>query len=177
MRIIQALVVVSLISLAACKDDVGNYEKIGKFTVKLNGDSLEFISVFDKAADRSGIRKMTPVGVDLILIDGYAGDKDGEPDLPVISLSLQSGITNKTMSLMFVQVFDKDYQTALTSQGPIGNHQMQNLEIGEDGSISFDFTADLVRITTQEEKIVEGAAGAHIEGHFSGTIPASELEE
>ena len=173
MRIMTALVATTLLALPACKDDA---EEIGKFTVDLNGNNMEFISTIDSDG-RSSIRTMSPGGVKLILIDGFAGTKDGEPDLPVISMSLQSGITNNSMSLSFVQVFDESYETVLSAEGQFGQKQMENLTIGDDGSISFDFSADLVRITTQSEEPIADADGAHIEGHFSGKIPASEQQE
>ncbi len=173
MRIITTLMATALLALPACKDDA---EEIGKFTVDLNGNNMEFISTIDSDG-RSSIRTMSPGGVKLILIDGYAGTKDGEPDLPVISMSLQSGITNNSMSLSFVQVFDESYETVLSAEGQFGQKRMDNLTIGDDGSISFDFSADLVRITTQSEEPIAGADGAHIEGHFSGNIPASEQQE
>ena len=172
MRFIPALMTATILALSACKDDA---QEIGKFTTDLNGNNMEFVSVID-SDERSSIRTMSPGGVKLILIDGYAGTKDGEPDLPIISMSLQSGITNSTMSLMFVQVFDESYETVLSADGPLGQKQMENLVIGDDGTISFDFSADLVRIKTQSEEPIEGAEGAHIEGSFSGKIPASELE-
>jgi hypothetical protein len=120
---------------------------------------------------------MSPAGVKLLLIDGFADINDGEPGFPIISMSLQGGITGGPMSLMFVQVFDESYEDNLSADGPLGQKSLTNFEMGEDGSISFDFSADLVRIETQSEEPIAGAEGAHIEGHFSGKLPASEMEE
>lgn len=174
MRFIPALLTASALGLGACKD---NYDEIGKFTVELNGDNMVFVSVFDKENDYSGIRAMSPGGVKLLLIDGSAGDKDDEYGLPIISMSLQGGVTGGPLDLMFVQVFDESYDTMLTSDGQNGQHRMENLLIGDDGTISFDFSADLERVEAQSEQPVAGAKIAHIEGSFSGTIPASERED
>jgi len=174
MRFMPALIAASILALSACKDDI---EEIGKFTVELNGDSIEFISVFDITNDHSSIRQMSPAGVNLLLIDGFADIKDGEPGFPIISMSLQGGITGGPMSLLFVQVYDESYENNLSASGLLGQKRLDNFEMGEDGSISFDFSADLVRITTQSEDPVSGAQGAHIVGRFSGKMPASEIEE
>lgn len=173
MRFTPALMTAAILALSACKDDA---VQIGKFTTDLDGTKMEFVSVID-SDDRSSIQTMSPGGIKLILIDGFAGTKDGEPGLPVISMTLQSGVTNSSMSLSFVQVFDKTYDTVLSADGRHGQKQMENLVTGDDGSISFDFSADLVRIETQSEEPVAGAKGAHIEGHFSGKIPTREMKE
>ena len=174
MRFVPALLMAFVLALSACKDDI---EEIGKFTVELNGDSIEFTSVFDITNDHSSIRQMSPAGVKLLLIDGFADIKDGEPGFPIISMSLQSGIAGGPMSLLFVQVYDESYENNLTADGPLGQKRLDNFEMGADGSISFDFSADLVRVTTQSEEPIAGAQGAHIVGRFSGKMPASEMEE
>jgi len=174
MRFMPAVLAAALLTTSACKDDI---EEIGKFTTQLNGNSVEFTSVFDITNDHSSIRQMSPGGINLLMIDGFADITDGEPDFPIISMSLQSGISGGTMSLMFVQVFDQSYETNLTADGPLGQKSLNNFEMGEDGNISFDFSADLVRITTQNEEPVAGAEGGHIEGHFSGKIPASKMAQ
>jgi len=174
MRFIPALLMASILALSACKDDI---EEIGKFTIELNGNSIELTSVFDITNDHSSIRQMSPAGVKLLLIDGFAEIKDGEPDFPIISMSLQSSITGGPMNLLFVQVYDESYENSLSAMGPLGQKSIENSEMDEDGNISFDFSADLVRIDTQSEEPIAGAQGAHIEGHFSGKMPASEMEE
>lgn len=174
MRFMPALITASVLALSACKDDI---EEIGKFTTELNGDSIEFTSVFDITNDHSSIRQMSPAGVKLLLIDGFAEIKDGEPEFPIISMSLQSGITGGPMSLLFIQVFDESYENNLSADGPLGQKSLSNFEMGEDGSISFDFSADLVRVETQSEEPIEGAEGARIVGRFSGKMPASEMED
>ncbi len=177
MRFIPALLTASVLALSACKDETANIDEIGKFTVEFNGENMEFISAIDKETGTSSIRTMTIEGIKLVLIDGSANQKDDQHDLPVISMSLQGGIGGGALSLSFVQVFDKSYDDVLTAEGQLGQKTLENLVIGDDGSISFDFSADLVRIKTQSEELIPDAAGAHIEGSFSGTIPASEREE
>jgi len=174
MRFMPAILMAFVLALSACNDDI---EEIGKFTTELNGDSVEFTSVLDITNDHSSIRQMSPAGVKLLLIDGFAEIKDGEPGFPIISMSLQGGNSGGPMSLLFVQVFDESYKNNLTANGPLGQKSLDNFVMDEDGNISFDFSADLVRVTTQSEKPIAGAQGAHIEGHFSGKMPASEMEE
>lgn len=175
MRFIPALLMAFVLALSACNDD--EIEEIGKFMVELNGDSIEFTSVFDITNDHSSLRLMSAAGVKMMLVDGFAEIKDGEPDFPIISMSLQSGFSGGPMTLLFVQVFDESYETNLIAEGSLGQKNLGNFEMGEDGSISFDFSADLVRVTTRSEEPIAGAQGAHIEGRFSGKMPASEMEE
>ncbi len=175
MRFIPALLMAFVLALSACNDD--DIEEIGKFTTELNGDSVEFTSVFDITNDHSSLRLMSAAGVKMMLVDGFAEIKNGEPGFPIISMSLQSGFSGGPMTLLFIQVFDQSYENNLTAGDLLGQKSLDNFEMGEDGSISFDFSADLVRVTTQSEEPVAGAQGAHIEGHFSGKIPTSEMEE
>jgi len=172
MRFTPILLSATILAVGACKDDA---QEIGTFNVQLDGKDMEFVSTLDAENDTSSIRVMTPSGIKLIMIDGSAGDT--KTGIPIISMTLQSGVTNSNLSLMFVQVFDKTFDTVLTSDGPNGNRQLKDMMLDDEGNISFSFSADLVRVETQSEAPIAGADGAHIEGRFSGKIPASEMEE
>lgn len=176
MRIFPALMAAFLITVGACKDDVASPE-IGRFTVEMNGNSMAFISRYDAEQDDSDLNTMMAVGNKMLRINGYAGTTDGEPDLPTLSMTLASSLTAVYSEMIFIQLFDEDYSTSLYADGKIGQRQIDNIVVGDDGSISFDFIADLVRVTTGDDTPIPGEAGAHIEGSYSGKIPSSELEK
>ena len=174
MRFITPLAIASIFAITACQDESA---EIGKFDVELNGKSMVFQSFYDQKNDNSGITILRSSHIRMIQITGYAGKKDGEPDLPLISMTLGNTDEGEVPTLMFIELLDQSYETALMADGPIGQKQIENIVIEKGGKVSFDFSADLVRVTMEDEKPVPDAAGAHIKGRFSGTIPATKLEE
>ncbi len=180
MRFITALFAVFLFALSACKEETGKYETIGKFTVEMDGKTVEFLSVLETGGDHNDIRQIAPTGIRTLLLSGAANTgEDGTPARPMISIMLQAGVTSKTLKLVDVNIYDQSYTTPLLAGAGFGAKQITDLVVSDAGEISFSFTADLVRVkmTANGEKLIEGKAGAHIEGSFSGTIPAREMKE
>lgn len=181
MRLMPALFAVFLFALSACKDDVGKYENIGGFTVEMGGKTVEFRSVLETDGKHTDIKQITPMGVRTLLLSGAAKtNEDGSPARPRISVILQAGTISKTLSLTEVIIYDESYRNFLMASGTrFGKTELSDLKVSDTGEVSFSFTADLVRVemTDDGEKLIEGKPGMHIEGSFSGTIPARELEK
>lgn len=180
MQIIPTLMVASFLTIVTGLTTVtgltpANAGEIGKYTVELDGKPMEFISAYDATANRSDLGMMQADGTKMITVDGYAGSTDGHPDLPILSMTISGTMSGVYTKMMFIQLLDENFKTALTSDDWTGQRHIENITVDDVGNISFDFSADLVRLNVEEGTPVAGASGAHIEGRYSGKIPASEI--
>lgn len=149
-------------------------EEIGMFSVTINDNQSDFISVASEAAGFSS----------LVLTRGAGGLKDYRisgvqslnNQIPLLDVGLQEGGLVNGLGIVSVTLMDKDYDTALAAfYGDYGKITYTDVEVDDAGQVSFSFSADLIRINLAEETAIDGQPGAHIEGTFSGTIPAREL--
>ena len=174
MQIISTLMVASFLTMVTGLLPA-NAGEIGKYTADLDGEPIEFISVYDATEDRSDLRVTQDDGIKIITVDGYAGLKDSHPDLPILSMTISGNMSGVYNTIMFVQLLDESFETALTSDDWVGQRHIENITVDDEGNISFDFSADLIRLNVEDGTPVAGASGAHIEGSYSGKIPASKL--
>lgn len=184
MRMLPTLFKTVFLTFVIGATSAATADEIGKYTLTINGLDASYISEFiaDTGAGTgtgktySDLAKMNSNSTEMIRVDAHTPRDEEQSELPSISLTL-SGDASGYTNLMFIQLIDIDYETALTANDTLGQKHIENIKVGADGSISFDFSADLVRTSLEEETAIDGAAGAHIEGSYSGKIPASEMKE
>lgn len=178
MRIIPALMAASFLTAIASLSGTANADEIGRYTVEVDGQSTVFISTFitDESADghNSDLKIMGSTTVDMIRVDGSIDPKELQPEFPYISITIGGTSLNYT-NLLNIQLIDSTYEKLLLANETLGQRQIENIIVDADGSISFDFFADLVRVDISAETPIAGAPGAHVKGHYSGKIPAIKL--
>ena len=172
MRILIVFLTVGLMALTGCKD---RFQVIGKFEATVGRDKISFPSYRDTKMNRGGI-KFNYSGDDKIMFfNGLAGDfVNGMPDLPMLAVTyvgndngiqLQSVILHKKMGLRTVQ------NLFYRSSESVGKQWASQLQLDEQGNVSFQFEADLVLIDVDSNTPVQGDSGIHIEGSYSGVVP------
>lgn len=180
MHHISQLIAASILTVTTGLAGVASADEIGKFNVEVNGQSTVFISQFvlDESADDhySDLALMGTRSVDMIRVEGSIAPNEPQPEFPYISLTIGGTSPNYT-NFLNIQLIDASYEKLLLSVDNIGQRQIENVIVDSDGSISFDFSADLIRVNPENNNAIAGASSAHIEGRYSGKIPASQLEK
>lgn len=181
--ITQALAAsVWLIALPCLADEVANGDEvIGTYTISLDGKAISLLSYANAEDDFSDLTFDESFGIKTYQV--LASTDDG---IPLLDVALQAGSVVGDLSITSVTFIDQNYDTALAaanleaagvSVANYGAIMDQAIDLGSDGTISFAFSADLVRIDLETEAPVSGEAGAYVEVSFSGIFPASELSE
>ncbi len=155
MRFITPLLLLALATVSACKDDVESSDTLGKFEITIDGKATEVVS--------SANHK-------ILVVEGAAGiQEDGEPVLPLLSITLISDASGKNLALDSARYTLEEAGTVFVSDGHTGQQTLSNLVL-EGGKIGFDLNFNLVPRAPNSagRKVVEGVAPIHIEGHFSG---------
>lgn len=180
MRRILQLVTASFLTLNTGLAGLASADEIGAFRVEVNGQTTVFISqiVMDENADDyySDLSTMASGTTNTIRVEGSVAPNEPQPEFPYISLTIGGTSPNYT-DFLNIQLIDASYGELLLSVENIGQRHIENLMVGNDGIISFDFSADLVRVNPENNIPIDGVNGAHIAGRYTGQIPASELKD
>jgi hypothetical protein len=166
----------SLITLPCRADEV-----IGTYTVSIDGKTISLLSYANAEDDFSDLTFGESFGIKTYHIS--ASSDDG---IPLLDVAVQAGSVVGGLSITNVTFIDQNYDTALAaahleaagvSVESYGAIMKQVIDLASDGTISFAFSADLIRIDLETEAPVSGEVGAYVEVSFSGIFPASELSE
>lgn len=170
MRFITPLLLLALATVSACKDDVESSDTLGKFEITIDGEATEISSYAGPENRRSGIMVVRAVNHKILIVEGAAGiQEDGEPVLPLLSITLISDATGENLALESARYTLEEAGTVFVSDGHTGQQTLGNLVL-EGGKIGFDLSLDLVPRAPNSagRKVVEGVAPIRIEGRFSG---------
>lgn len=180
MRILPTLLKTSLLGAIIGTASLACADEIGRYTLVLNNQHATYISTFiaDTGAGKtySDLVKITLNNTEMIRVGAHTPYDEEQSEFPTISLTL-SGNASGHNDLMFIQLKNIDRKTALTADSKLGQKHIKNFTLDAAGNIRFDFSADLVRTSLKKETAIDGAAGAHIEGHYSGKIPTRKMKE
>jgi len=169
--IINAMIWLTFPTLASELPD--GYTEVGRYFVEIDGSKSEFISMSNEAENYSDPKLSRLLGGgDTYVFSGSLGAQD----IPLLDIGIQRNGLVAGLAVVSITLIDKNYDTALAAfHGEYGTIQYNNIVIDDDGTVRFSFSSDLVRINLEDETPILGAVGAHIEGRFTGVIPASEL--
>lgn len=173
---ITAVILAVTTSLAG----LASADEIGRFSVTVDNHDRDFISNLtpDSGADDgySDLSFMGTPTLDMIRVEGSVHPDALQPEFPFISLTI-SGTSQNYTSLMNIQLIGANYEELFLADHENGQRQIANIMLDSDGRLSFDFSADLVRVNPENNVPIDGAADAHIEGSYVGQIPATEQKD
>lgn len=179
MRIISQLTAAIILTATTGLAGVANADEIGRFSVTVDNHDRAFISnLIPEGADEyySDLSLMGTTTLNMIRVEGSVDPDLTQPEFPYISLTI-SGTSQTYTSLMNIQLIDASYEELFLADAQNGQRHIENIMLDSNGSISFDFSADLVRVNPENNVPIDGASGAHIEGSYVGQIPASEQKD
>ena len=165
-------------------DIPGGFEKIGVFSVEINSQPLDLVSTSSEKSEYSDLYLTTYADETQRIVNAYtvqaaAGlDANGQAVPPILSVEFDQNPKTGTLTPARVILVDQNRENALASY-PEQTHrdiEMNNLVFNKNGVVSFDITADLVRLNWDQYLPVPNTPIVRIQGRFSGKFPAFALE-
>ena len=154
---------------------------IGAFDLTVDAQAITLQSYYFAEDDFSDLTFDDSFG-----IKTYHVSASSDEGLPLLDVTLQEGSVIGDLQVVGVTFIDQDYDTALAAtvleaggvaiEG-LGLIADEAVQLDADGTISFSFSADLIRINLDTETPIAGDDGARIKARFAGQFPASELNE
>lgn len=173
MRFLTPVLILTMASISACKDDAVTHDGLGKFEVTIDGKATEIIShglPSGQTHGRSGVMVVNSAGQNILIIEGAADSQDdGQPVFPLLSVTMISDATGGNFTLENVRYTLENGGNSFASDHNTGHQALKNLVL-KDGKIGFDFSVDLVAHAPNSagKTVLHGVAPIHIEGSFTG---------
>jgi len=171
MRLITAILLFAVATVSACKDEVKKSDTLGKFDISIDGTATEVASYTGPEIGRSGIMVVKSGGVKILIVEGASGvEDDGQPILPLLSVTLISDSSGENFNLDTVRYTLEDGGNVYATDGNTGQKMLSNLVL-QDGDISFDLSVDLIAHAPNSagRTVLQDVAPIHIEGRFFGS--------
>ena len=184
MRKIMLAISTILFTVPAWADELpAGSREIGRFDGSIGGQEYSLISVAYDGSEDTDMDHVLMFGMQQYSIALKNGlDEYQAGKYPLLELIIQpdpmaSDEDAKKLRMDTVSLYNSgnmmfpDYSSQL--QSGFGTAEIKMIKFGEDGRISFDFTADLPKVAFKDLTLtpVADADTIHIEGHFSGTVP------
>lgn len=188
MRYLPSIITAVIFALPVMAEDLASgYRQIGNFTGSIGNENYSLISVSHDADENSDMGHAFGFGMHQYTIALKNGlDEYQTGKYPLLEITVQpdpmgSDEQKKNLRIDSVDLYISgnmifpDYSAQL--QSGFGTTEVENMQTDADGSISFDFTAELpkVALVNYEIQPVDGAETIRIKGHFDGKVPAWEF--
>lgn len=180
MRITPVLLIITAMAvLSGCQE---KYQNIGEFEATVNREKIVFPSYRNTEKNRGGITFRYSGDNKKMSFEGLAGDfQNGMPDLPMLLVTFKSDLKGGNVEIESIKLHKKTsirtvQHVFYRANETLGEQWASELQLDDQGNVSFNFRGVLMRIDANTNKPVEDENGIHVEGRFKGMVPADELE-
>ncbi|GGO50492.1 hypothetical protein SAMN05444398_101995 [Roseovarius pacificus] len=174
-RFFPAPVAVAHATPLSAADLADRYIAMGTMTAQIGGDTLDLVIPYDTEKERGSAGQKMIMGQFLTInVLGMAVDEDGEPDRPMLQVTLQKHMGD--MRLLSAELFDDrgyDAPLAMGADGGTGELSEFTME-GDTGSGVV--TGEVLRLTgyTSGPNVAEGAAPVPVRIEWRVDLPPLE---
>jgi len=170
-----------LTTSSAAQSTVGGDATIGSFEGRLNDEPLELTSIYNEDQAYSDLTISEASGIITYKISSSIGEK-----MSIFWVTLQEGNVVGDLDITSVTLIDKDYDTALAADhievngivfDSVGVIDDTAATVGDNGSIMFALSADLIRVDLETREVLDDQDTARIEGQYSGVFPRFEIDD